>query len=444
MNPHLQQRLTLFGLTMIAVGSCIGSGIFVTPGQIVKEVQHPALVILAWIIGGTISLTGALTFSEMGSLFPRSGGIYVFLKEAYGPLPAFLYGWVTLLVINTGALAGLSVAFAEYSKVFWPTMTESGKMILAGTVMVVLTLINGFGVHLSQHLANFFTALKLLAILGIIIVGFMVYDPQTIPLDFSFRSGSMPSVWFGSLVLALVGVNFSVGGWHHATFVAGETINAARNVPRAMIYGVFIVTAMYLLINLAYMFMLPLSEIALTDRIAGVALSNIVPWGGQVASVAIMLSILGTISIYSMSAPRIYFAMAQDQIFFPALSKIHHRWHTPLAAMLFQVFWALLILFFFQGYFNKIITFVTFVDALFFALGASTIFYFRKHKPDLPRPVRTWGYPLVPLIFVMLQTVFAFYVLKERPAQALPGLILIGVGLLAFAWFKKRQKPTIN
>lgn len=438
MNTNLQQRLTLFGLTMIAVGSCIGSGIFVTPGQIVKEVQHPSLVLLAWIIGGTISLTGALTFSEMGSMFPRSGGIYVFLKEAYGPLPAFLYGWVTLLVINTGALAGLSVAFAEYSKVFWPTMSELGKMVVAAMVMVILTVINGFGVHLSQHLANFFTALKLIAILAIIAVGFAAYDPQALSLDFSLSAGSLPSLWFGALILALVGVNFSVGGWHHATFVAGETINATRNVPRAMVYGVFIVTAMYLLINLAYMFMLPLPEIALTDRIAGVALSKIIPWGGQVASVAILLSILGTISIYSMSAPRIYFAMAQDNIFFPALARVHARWHTPLAAMLFQVLWALLILFFFQGYFNKIITFVTFVDALFFALGASTIFYFRKNKPGLARPVRSWGYPVVPLIFVMLQTIFAFYVLKERPAQALPGLILIGAGLLAFAWFKKR------
>lgn len=442
MEEKLQQRLTLFGLTMIAVGSCIGSGIFVTPGQIVKEVQHPSLVLLAWTVGGAIALTGALTFSEMGSMFPRSGGIYVFLKEAFGSLPAFLYGWVTLLVINTGALAGLSVAFAEYSKVFFPALSESAKVILAASVMITLTVINGLGVHLSQHLSNFFTTLKLLAIGAIIVIGFIMYNPDAQPVHFSFSAGSWPSPWFGALFLALVGVNFSVGGWHHATFVAGETINPTKNVPRAMLYGVAIVTTMYLLVNLAYMFLLTLPEIAETNRVAGEAMSKVVSWGGQAVSVAIMLSILGTISIYSMSAPRIYFAMAQDKIFFKTLARVHPRYHTPLAAMLFQVFWALLILLFFQGYFNQIITFVTFVDAIFFALGASTIFYFRLKQPERPRPVNTWGYPFIPLLFVLLQTVFAFHVLKERPAQAIPGLFLIGLGILAYWWFKKKKLNT--
>ncbi len=431
----LKKRLTLYGLTMIAVGSCIGSGIFATPGQIVSAVPNVTLVLLVWAIGGVIALTGALTFSELGGMFPKSGGVYVYLKEAYGELAGFLYGWVILLVINTGALAGLCAAFADYMKIFAPDMGDGTKTVIAAVTMLVLTGVNVLGVNVSQGLANFFTGLKLLAIAAIIVAGFVFFDAERVSIDFSLGQ-NMPANLTTALLTGLIGVLFSVGGWHHASYVAGEAIDAPRTVPRAMFLGVLIVTGMYLLVNLAYMFLLPLDAIAGTKTVAGDAIATLAPWGGRAVAVAIALSIFGTISIYTMSAPRIYYAMAEDGIFFKQLAWVHPRWRTPVVAMVVQVVWAMAVLLFFQGLFDKIITFVTFMDIAFMGLAGAGIFVFRKKKAGLPRPIRAWGYPVVPAIFVLISAAFALNTLLERPNQALPGLVLLLIGVAVFYLLK--------
>jgi APA family basic amino acid/polyamine antiporter len=436
---QLQKKLSLFGLTMIAVGSCIGSGIFVTPAQIVSAVPNATLVLLVWALGGIIALTGALTFSELGGMFPKSGGVYVYLKEAYGELVGFLYGWVILLVVNTGALAGLCVAFAEYMKIFAPDMSANMKTGIAAGTMLVLTAVNILGVNVSQGLANIFTGLKLLSIGGIIVAGFVFFDPAAVQLDFSLGE-SVPDNLTTAMLTGLIGVLFSVGGWHHASYVAGEAIDAPRTVPRAMFLGVLIVMATYLLVNLAYMFLLPLEQIAQTPRVAGEAMAVIVPWGGKAVAVAIALSIFGTISIYTMSAPRIYFAMAADGIFFKQLAFIHPRWRTPVTAMLVQVVWALAILLFFQGKFKEIITFVTFMDILFMGLAGAAIFVFRWKNAAAPRPVRAWGYPVVPLVFILISAAFALNVFLAQPEQAKPGLRLLALGVTVYFLLKMRKK----
>jgi basic amino acid/polyamine antiporter, APA family len=433
---NLQKKLTLYGLTMIAVGSCIGSGIFVTPAQIVNAVPNATLVLCVWALGSIIALTGALTFSELGGMFPRSGGVYVYLKEAYGDLVGFLYGWVILLVINTGALAGLCVAFAEYMKIFSPDMTQNTKTAIAAATMLLLTGINILGVNISQGVANFFTGLKLLSISAIILVGFLYFDPTKVNLDFNLTH-NIPTNLTSAMLTALIGVFFSVGGWHHASYMAGEAIDAPRTVPRAMLFGTLIVMVMYLLINLAYMFLLPLDVIAHTPRVAGEAMSGVATWGGKAVAIAIALSIFGTISIYTMSAPRIYFAMAEDGIFFKQLAYIHPRWGTPVIAMLVQVFWAMLVLLFFQGFFDKIITFVTFMDIVFMGLAGSAVFVLRNKRKDLPRPIKAWGYPWIPLFFVGISAAFAVNTLMEKPEQALPGLGIFAVGIGVYFWFKK-------
>ncbi|MFN0015651.1 MAG: APC family permease [Saprospiraceae bacterium] len=434
---ELRKKLTLYGLTMIAVGSCIGSGIFVTPAQIVSAVPNATLVLAVWALGGVIALTGALTFSELGGMFPKSGGVYVYLREAYGDLVGFLYGWAILLVVNTGALAGLCVAFAEYLKIFFPDMTGSTKTALAAATMLGLTVVNMFGVQVSQGMANVLTGLKLLAIGGIIVAGFVFFDPAAVQLDFSL-DGPLPQNLTTAMLTGLIGVLFSVGGWHHASFMAGEAVDARRTVPRAMFLGVLIVMGTYLLVNLAYMFLLPLDTIAQTPRVAGEAMSGVVPWGGKAVAVAIALSIFGTISIYTMSAPRIYFAMAADGIFFKQLAFVHPRWRTPVTAMLVQVVWAMAVLIFFQGLFDKIITFVTFLDIAFMALAGAAVFVFRKKRPEQERPVRAWGYPVVPIVFILISLAFALNTLWERPDQALPGLALLVVGAGVF-WWRRRS-----
>ncbi len=433
---NLQKKLSLYGLTMIAVGSCIGSGIFVTPAQIAGAVPNATLVLAVWALGGVIALTGALTFSELGGMFPKSGGVYVYLKEAYGDMVGFLYGWVILLVINTGALAGLCVAFAEYMKIFAPGMSEETKTGIAALTMLVLTGINILGVSVSQSLANLFTGLKLLAIGGIVVAGFVFFEPARVQLDFSLNV-NIPANLTTAMLTGLIGVLFSVGGWHHASYLAGEAIDAPRTVPRAMFLGVIIVMTMYLLVNLAYMFLLPLDVIARTPRVAGDAMASIAPWGGKAVAVTIALSIFGTISIYTMSAPRIYFAMAQDGIFFKQLAYVHPRWRTPVVAMVVQVIWAMAVLLFFRGLFDKIITFVTFMDIAFMGLAGAAVFVLRKKKKDAERPVKVWGYPWVPLIFVVISAAFALNTLFERPDQALPGLGLLFAGVLVFSVLKR-------
>ncbi len=437
----LRKRLTLAGLTMIAIGSCIGSGIFVTPYEVVRALPNHLLVLLVWALGGFIALTGALTFAELGGMFHRAGGVYVFLREAYGELTGFLYGWIILLVINTGALAALGVAFAEYMRFFFPHMGQAAKSTLAIATILGLTGLNIAGVHISQAFAKTFTGLKLAAIAAIVLAALWWHAPDRVPLHFALQEG-LPDHPVQAVLVALIGVLWSFGGWHHATYVAGEALNPQRTVPRAMVLGVLIVTLTYLLVNLAYMLLLPLPAIAASERVAGDAIATIVPWGGKLVAIAIAISIFGTIGIYTMTAPRIYYAMARDGLFFPLLARVHPRWRTPVWAMAIQALWAVVVLLFWGGFFGKIITYVTFMDIAFMTLAGAAVFALRRRHPDRPRPYRVWGYPFTPLVFVLISGGFVLNTLVARPAQAWAGLALLALGLPVFFRFRKKRHST--
>lgn len=433
---QLEKKLNLWGLTMIAVGACIGSGIFVVPGQIAQAVPNHGLIILVWFIGGIIAMTGALTFSELGAMYPKAGGVYVFLKEAYGDFMGFLYGWVILLVITTGALAALALVFADYMTFFIP-LSETGKIILAVCTILGLTLANITGVNTSQWLAKLFTGGKLLAMLVIVLLGFYFYDASKVSLDFTFTD--LPENATHGLLLGLIGVLWSMGGWHHASYLASETIDAKRTLPRAMVLGVGIVMSIYILINIAYMMLLPLSDIAATEKVAGEAMAVLHPAGGKIMAIVIAISIFGTIAIYTMSAPRIYYAMAEDKVFFKQLKKIHPRFKTPANAMLLQAVWAIILLVFWKT-FSGLITYVTFMDIIFMTLTGVSVFVLRRKRPDLPRPVKTWGYPLVPIIFILISTAFVISTFIEKPEQAWAGLIITAIGLPVYFIFKSTNR----
>ena len=434
---QLRQKLNLYGLTMIAVGSCIGSGIFITPADVVKEVPHPGLAISLWVVGGLIALTGALTYSELGGMFPKAGGIYVFIKEAYGDFAGFLFGWVTLLVINTGSLAALAMAFSKFLFFFVPGITQTEKILVAAGTVAGLTAVNCIGVQVSQTITNIFTGLKLLAITGIIVAGFAFYDPVQVPLSFSF-SGGLPENWLSGMLVGLIAVLWSFGGWQHSTYLAGETINPQKTVARAMVIGASIVTVIYVLVNLAYMMLLPLPVMAASERVAGDAMAAIVPWGGRVVAVAVAISIFGTIGIYTMSAPRIYYAMAKDKLFFSALAKVHPRFQTPVNAMVLQAIWAIILLVLW-GTFSNLITYVTFMDILFLTMAGASVFIFRKKRPDAERPYKTLWYPVVPIIYVVISGIFVLNTLAERPVHALAGLVLVALGVVSYLVFKKKS-----
>jgi len=430
---ELKKEIGFYGLTMVAVGSCIGSGIFLTPSQIATHLKSPLLILLVWGLGGLITLTGALTFAELGSIFPKAGGVYVFLKESYGDLFGFLYGWGYLLVICSGAIAALSIAFAYYLSFLIP-LGGTGKVAIAVTAVVVVTIINIVRVKAGEVFSNLFTGLKLIGIASVILAGLFLGSPDVMRSEriLPASSGNM-AMAFG---LALIGVLWSYGGWQHASFVAGEAKDASRTVPRAMVLGAFVVAGIYLLTNLAYLFLLPVDKITSSDSLAADAVSLVVPFGGPVIAGIIAISVFGIAGIYTLSSPRIYYAMARDGLFFKKMAEVHPRFKTPVNAILSQSIWAIVLLLFW-GTFEDVITYVVFIDWIFFALAGAAIFIFRFKRKGIARPYRTWGYPVTPVIFISISTFFVINTLIGKPIQAWAGLIFMVVGLLFFFYFKK-------
>lgn len=436
--PQLKKKLTLYGLTMIAIGSCIGAGIFATPNGVVQAVPHQGWALLTWVLGGLVALTGALTFAELGGMFPKAGGVYVFLKEAYGDAVGFLYGWVTLLVINTGALAALGLIFASYMNQFIPGMGENGELLLAILVIGGLTALNALGIDTSQLFANLFSGLKLLALAGIVVVGLIFYQETETSLQLGLME-NRPDNLLSAMLTGLIGVLFSIGGWHHASYLAGEAVNAQKTVPRAMIFGTLVVTVIYLLANLAYMMLLPLPTLQQSAAVASDSLMAVTPLGGKIAAIIIAISIFGSIGIYTMSAPRIYFAMAKDGIFFKQLAHLHPKYQTPVNAMIVQAVWAILLLVLWQT-FHNLISYVTFMDIGFMALAGFSVILFRRNRKGVERPYKVPGYPIVPLIFIGISAAFVINTLFEQPTQALAGLVLCGTGLGVYYWFTRTQR----
>jgi APA family basic amino acid/polyamine antiporter len=431
----LRKELTLYGLTMVAIGSCVGSGIFLTPSQIAGHLPSPWLILLVWGVGGIITLTGALTFAELGAMFPKAGGVYAYLKEGYGELFGYLYGWAYLLVICSGAIAALSIAFAYYLGFLIP-LGNTGIKVVA---IITVTVINILRVKAAEVFSNIFTGLKLIGISAVILIGLFMGQATHIRSqpDVAVTSGNIFIV-FG---LALIGVLWSYGGWQHASFVAGEVKNARRNVPRAMIVGALVVTGVYLLTNLAYLFLLPVDKIAGSKSLAADAVSTVIPFGGNLIAIIIAISVIGTAGIYTLSSPRIYYAMANDGIFFKKLAWVHPRFRTPVNAIISQSVWAIILLLFW-GTFEDVITYVVFIDWIFFALTAFSIYVFRFTRKDIVRPYKTMGYPVTPAIFIIISTLFVVNTLIEKPKQAWAGLIFMAIGAILFVYFKRRKLKT--
>ena len=432
---ELKKSLSSYGLIMIVIGSCIGVGIFLTPAETARYLASPFWITIAWALGGIIALAGALTFAELGGLFPKAGGVYVFLKNAYGEFVAFLYGFAILLVITSGALAALAQGFAEYASKLIPMTDFQIKMVGVG-VLVITTLVNITGVKVGEYLINFFTTSKLIGIAIVILIGlfFALPEPHAVNFVPIETPESLGTVFF----LALIGVYFSYGGWHHASYLAAETENPQRTIPKVMITGTIIVTIVYILMNLAYLYMLPIYKISNSQALAADSLGQYFEVGGQMIAILIMVSIFGTISIYTMSAPRIYFAMAKDGVFFKDLAKIHPKYNTPYIAIGLQSVWAIVLILFWDT-FEDLITYVVFMDLLFMVLAAISIFIFRKKLAEAERPYKTLGYPIIPIIYIAISAIFVVNTLIEKPRQAIAGLVLTGLGLGFYIFFKKNK-----
>ena len=430
MEELKKREIGLYGLTMIAIGSSIGSGIFKTPSEIAGYLPAEGLMLLVWALGGLISICGALTFARIAGEFPTVGGFYVFLKEAYGNLPAFLFGWSMLLVINTGALAALSLVFTSYLSSFVP-MAENTQLIIAVFTIATLTLMNIFGVKFGSLFASIFTSAKLLGILIVIFLGlFFGINHESNYLNTTFVPTQNNLSLISAFGLALIGVTFSFGGYQHATFVAAEVKDAQRVVPRALVIGIVIVSLAYLTINIAYLRFLPIEQIAATTSVASDAINTIWDFGGKFVSFLIIVSVVGTIGIYILTAPRIYFAMADDGLFFKKFAELHPTYKTPVWAIVFQSAWTIILLVFWKT-FSNLITYVVFVDEIFFFLTAMSFFILIKQKTIFGI---LWA-----LIFMTMTGFIIANTLYEKPREAIAGLIFLAIGCAFFVIFQKTR-----
>ncbi len=436
-TPGLVRSLSTFDLTMIVIGSIIGAGIFMTPSSIARVLPSPSLIILVWVVGGVTALCGALTYAELGGMMPDAGGVYVYLTKAYGGLWGFLYGWAYFVVVNTGGLAAIALVYASYLGYFIH-LSAVGIKIVAVLGIFFLTGVNYFGVKMGGTFASVFTVLKVAAIAALVIFGFALGTSNAssfLPLIPKSLHGNLT----GALTIAMVGVLWTYGGWQHATFLAGEARDPRKSLPISIIAGTLLVVVTYVSINLVYLHLLPVGSISSTTRVAADAARTFLgSTGAMLISIAIIISTFGTAGIYTLSAPRIYYAMAEDGIFFRKTAYIHPRYHTPTYSIIFQSAWVIILLF--SGDFLQLITYAIFADWIFFALTAATVFVFRRRMKDLDRPYKTLGYPYTTLFFVAVASWFVINTLVTAPLQSFAGLAFISLGIPIYFYWKKKNK----
>ena len=438
MSQPLKKSIHFFGLTMIAAGACIGAGIFISPSDVASQLSNGTQVLLVWLIGGVVTITGALSFGELASRFPGTGGVYIYLREAYGNMVAFLYGWCILTVITSGAIAALCIAFARYFSIVF-RIDAFFQIPIALSALLLVTLINIMGVRVSAIFSSTITLMKVLGI-GIIVIVCLTYGQQLFS-NLHTIGGETVKVSFG---VALIGVLWSYGGWHHASYVSGEVHNAYKVVPRALLAGGLIVTFTYLAVNAAYLSVMTTGEIAQSPAVASDALSRVTVIGGLLIAVMITFSAFGTAGIYTLSAPRIYFKMGEDRVFFPWLADLHPKFLTPVKAVLLQSVWAALLMIFW-GTFENLTTYVVFMDWIFMTMAAIGIFIFRKRdKVQETGIYRVPWYPVIPFIFIGISVWFLISTIIGRPVQAIAGIILMGIGLPVYFYFKTRNGKRLN
>jgi basic amino acid/polyamine antiporter, APA family len=429
-------RLGPFSATMMVVGGIIGSGIFLNPAIVAERVRSADLVLIVWVMGGVIAVIGALVFAELGARRPLAGGGYVYLRDAYGPLPAFLYGWTLLLVIATGAIAAVAVTFASYT-VALLDLDQRARVPLAVAAILLLSAINYIGVKPGALTQNVFTLLKLGALCTLIVAGL---TSTPLPAIEHLPAGRPEHVTL-AIGAALVPVLFAYGGWQQTNFIAEELLQPERTLARALLVGVGIVVAVYLLANLTYLNVLGVAGLANTTSPAADTMARL--WGsaghGLIAA-GIAISTFGFLNLVILVSPRVYQAMASDGLFFPQLARLHPQYRTPSAAILFQGSWAVLLTL--SGRYPDLLDYVVFGDWIFFALTCSTLFIFRaRERAGLEQSrlrFRMPGFPWAPVVFLLAAVYVVTGSVASNPGNAVKGAALIGLGVPVF-WFWRRR-----
>ncbi|HNC74642.1 MAG TPA: amino acid permease [Elusimicrobiota bacterium] len=434
--PSAPRRLGLWDASALVVGCIIGAGIFRLSDSVARASPSVFLFLAAWVLGGLLSLCGALVWAELATRFPRNGGEYVFLSNGYGRAWGFVYGWTRLFVSRTGTLAILAFVFAEHAARVFGAGPGAVKPVATAAVLG-LTALNILGVRFGKSVQNLFTVLKLLALFGIIAVGLLAGGGSPVHLT-PFWPAEHTSI-LSSLGLALIPVLWTYGGWYEAAYVAGEVRDPNINLPRAIVGGLLATTGIYLLINLVYVLYLPLDEMRVTDLVAAGVMDKIWPrGGGSIVAAMVMVSTFGALNGFIFSSGRLLSALGQDHALFKKMGVVSARTQTPAAALAANAVLALVLVW--TGTLDKIVTYTEVVIYLFFAATGVSLFVFRRREGAAPGGYRVWGYPWTPLAFILLNVAIALNGVAEEPAVALAG---IGVAALGFPlyWASRRLGP---
>jgi APA family basic amino acid/polyamine antiporter len=475
-NHLLQKRVNLFDGISIVAGAMIGSGIFIVSADIARNVGSSGWLLVVWLITAFITLIGAISYGELASMMPHAGGQYIYLKEAYHPLIGFLFGWTTFLVIQTGTIAAVAVAFAKFSGVLFPWISEKNILVNLGPVKVnstmivaiamisFLTWLNTKGIVTGKTVQNFFSSTKVIALFGFIVIGFLATNDNyslAINKEVFWQAGrtgpedqAIPLVGFALIAAigtALVGSLFSSDAWYNITYLSGEVINPKRNVPLSLFFGTLIVSALYLLTNFIYIKVLPLTgspdgvnalsrgiQYATDDRVATSAMSVI--FGDSAAvimAIFIMISTFGCNNGLIMAGPRVYYAMARDGLFFRRIGEINRK-GVPGYAIMVQGIWSILLCL--SGTYGNLLDYVIFAVLIFFTLTILAIFILRVKRPDIPRPYKAFGYPVIPSIYILATVTIMIILLIYKPDYTFPGLGIVLLGIPVYYLWKNYNK----
>ncbi|MCG6947488.1 MAG: amino acid permease [Acidobacteria bacterium] len=447
----LVRGLGRWDATLLTVGSVIGTGIFITTADIARVLPHQGMILLVWVLGGFLTLAGALTYAELGALFPRAGGMYHYLKEAYGTFWGFLYGWACFLVIMSGGIAALAVAFGEYLGSFIPvfstanvllsvpigswTWSVSGGQIAASLAILLLTAVNHVGLREGAGVQNFLTVFRIGSILVFVALAFLVDAPDRVSL---FKHLPETNLW-AAVGIGMIAALWTYDGWYGATFSAGEMRDPQRTLPFGLVWGTVIVMVLYALLNIVYFIALPLEEIAATPRVGETAAAALFgAGGGRLMSFAILLSTFGCLAATILFSPRIYLAMARDGVFFRSLGEVHSRYRTPARSLWAQSLWAVLLAL--SGTYEQIYTYVVFAALLFHVGTAGAVIVLRRKRPEVERPYRVFGYPWVPILFILASVLLVGNTLLEKPVESIIGLVFIATGVPAYLWWRRHPR----
>jgi APA family basic amino acid/polyamine antiporter len=504
-TPRMAQTLGLFSSTAIVIGSMIGSGIYIVDADIARGTNSPALYLGAWVITGIMTMIGALSYGELAAMMPRAGGQYVYLREALGPLWGFLFGWTLFLVIQTGTIAAVCVAFGKFLGVFFPSVSQThwlwhiahvpawrlgpmelGNMEigvstanLAGILVVVfLAIVNIFGVKLGAMIQNIFTSAKALALAALVLLAFAVgRNAEAWAANFGpgwsefWRNAGWHSlhpvqVGMGGpialvnvvVILAVVQVGslFSADAWNNITFTAGEVKNPRRNIPLSLVLGTGFVLVVYFLVSLAYLLVLPMHgdpsgatvmargiQHASEDRVATAALGAIFHSAGAwLMAGAILISTFGCANGMTLAGARVYYAMSRDGLFFKSVGKLHPRYKTPVAGLLVQCLWTVLLCV--SGSYSQLLDYIIFAELVFYILTITGLFILRFRQANAPRPYKAWGYPFLPALYIVMAAWICLVLLRYKPQYTWPGLALVLLGIPVYLFWSRRSSREIE